>query len=260
MAKKIKATLPPLALAALSAILLVAGGLMSSFPVLVLAALSPLMAITDNSLESENPWNGLELIWIALSLGLMAAWQFDLTHLIGALIQAIGFTLAFGSYIWVRLTLGTRIGKWVIIIFWLALEYLLIKSPWRSDVILLADAFQLKPEWLKWNASLGYTAGTLWVLLTNWIFYVAIFRPSVNLVALVAFMLLATLPPVISVFSMTSAPVTRSIMEAVYQGGSGPADYLETGESVARSALWIVALVLLFTAVKAGTQKEKKKR
>lgn len=233
---------------------------MSSFPVLILAALAPLFAITDQSLESENPWNGLELIWITLTVGLLAAWQFDFSHLITGFIQAIGLTLAFGSYVWVGRTLGPRIGKWVIILFWLALEYLLIKSPWRTDLILLADAFQLKPSWLKWNASLGFTAVTLWILISNWIFYVAIFRSSINLVALVAFILVASLPPIVSVLSLSSVPITRDIMETVYQGGTGPDVYMAKGELVARSALWIMALVLMFTGVKAVTQKEKKKK
>lgn len=260
MAKKTSTRFPPIVLACLSLAFLVAGWLMSSFPVLILAALAPLFAITDQSLEIENPWNGLELIWITLTAGLLAAWQFDFSHLITGFIQAIGLTLAFGSYIWVGRTLGPRIGKWVIILFWLALEYLLIKSPWRTDLILLADAFQLKPSWLKWNASLGFTAVTLWILISNWLFYVAIFRSSINLLALVAFILVASLPPIVSVLCLSSVPITRDMMETVYQGGTGPAVYRAKGELVARSALWIMALVLMFTGVKAVTQKEKKNK
>lgn len=132
---------------ATATLLLAAGWLMKPFPVLIFAALAPLFAISDQAREHPSPWNRFELILLALSIGLLAAHAFDLSTLIPVLLQAILFTFVFVGYAFAYKNLGARLGKFTIIFFWLGLEYLVLKLPWHTKVVYLADSILLKPDW-----------------------------------------------------------------------------------------------------------------
>src|SRR6187551_3353733 len=118
--------------------LLIAAWLMKSFPVLIFVALSPLFALSDKSRSEENFWTYAELILVALTVALMAGHLFQFDHLISVLIQAIGFTLAFVGYSFARQSLGPRVVKFTIIIFWLGIEYIFLKLQWPGDRLFLA--------------------------------------------------------------------------------------------------------------------------
>ena len=196
--------------------LLAAGWLMKSFPLLIFVALSPLYAITDRSHSEDKFWTYSELILIALSVALLAGHIFQLSFLISSLIQAIGFTLAFVGYGFVHQSLGPKAGKFTIIIFWLAIEYIFLKLRWPLDNLFLADAVQLKTDWLNWTFHSGYLGSSLWILLTNLFFYMAILKEGKINWAWMVVSIILLIGPIIYSFSIDLTGIDREKMMNLY--------------------------------------------
>lgn len=238
--------------------LLIAGWLMKSFPVLILVGLSPLFAIADKSHSEEKFWNYAELILIALALSLLAGHVFQLSYLISAIIQAIGFTLAFVGYAFVHQSLGPRAGKVTIIIFWLAMEYIFLKLQWPLDNLFLADAVQLKTDWLNWTFYTGYLGSSLWILIGNLFFYLAILKAGrINWAWLIIF-LVSLIAPIIFSFTTELKATQREEMIGLYSSSPNVLNsiYLKRGEFIPRTAAWISILIFIFALVKNKTQKK----
>ena len=238
--------------------LLIASWLMKSFPILIFVALSPLFALADKIHSEDKFWNYAELILIALAISILAGHVFQLHYLIASIIQAIGFTLAFAGYGFVHQSLGPRAGKITIIIFWLAIEYIFLKLQWPTDNLFLADAIQLKTDWLNWTFHTGYLGSSLWILLANLILYLAVFKSGrINWIWLILFLGLLAAPILFSFTSKLSA-INREEMTALYS--NSPEDfkpvYLKRGEFIPRTAAWISALIIIFALVKNKTQKK----
>lgn len=238
--------------------LMIIGWLMKSFPILIFVALSPLFTLTDKIHSEDKFWNYAELILIALALSLLAGHIFQLQFLIPSIIQAIGFTLAFVGYGFVHQSLGPNAGKIIIIIFWLAIEYIFLKLQWPSDRLFLADAIQLKNNWLNWTYHTGYLGSSLWILLSNFILYLAVFKSGkINWVWVILFITLLAAPIIFS-FTSELKGVTREDMVALYSGSVGDlrSIYLKRGEFISRTAAWISVLIFIFALVKNKTQKK----
>ena len=231
---------------------------MKSFPILIFVALAPLFALADK-IHSENKfWNYAELILIALAVSLLAGHIFQLQYLISSMIQAIGFTLAFVGYGFVYQSLGPRAGKITIIIFWLATEYLFLKLQWPADRFFLADAIQLKTDWLKWTFHTGYLGSSLWILLANLSLYLAVFKSGrINWIWLVSFLVLLAAPIIFS-FTTELSAISRAEMMTLYSNTKDnlTSIYLKRGEFIPRTAAWISVLIFIFALVKNKTQKK----
>jgi len=242
----------------IAATLLIAGWLMKSFPVLIFVALSPLFALSDKSNSEEKFWTYAELILIALTLSLLAGHIFQFSHLISAIIQAIGFTLAFVGYSFVHQSLGPRVGKFTIIIFWLGIEYIFLKLQWPADHLFLADAVELKSSWLNWTFHTGYLGASLWILAVNLFFYLAVFKEGrINWIWL-TFSLVTLIAPIAFSLMTELRGIERQVMITLYssvQGDLSP-NYLKRGEFISRTAAWISVLIFIFALVKSKTQKK----
>jgi hypothetical protein len=55
-------------------------------------------------------------------------------------------------------------------------EYLLMKLMIEKNPVFLADILASKPMWTQWNIYTGYTGASLWILLTNLLFYQVFFK------------------------------------------------------------------------------------
>jgi len=237
--------------------LLVAGWLMKSFPLLIVVALSPLFAITDKSHSEEKFWTYAELVLISLTIALLAGHVFQFSYLISAIIQAIGYTLAFVGYGFVHQTLGPRVGKFTIIIFWLGMEYAFLKLQWPLDFLFLADTVQLKTDWLNWTFHTGYLGASLWILTTNLMFYLTFFKGKINWLWLMVFFI-ALIAPVLFSFATELNGISRENMIALYSNAESASGgiYLKRGEFIPRTAAWISVLIFIFALVKNKTQKK----
>jgi apolipoprotein N-acyltransferase len=240
-------------------LLLSAGWLMKSFPVLIFIGIAPLFAISDVAKDKETPWNHLELILLSFAISLFCASVFDATHLILVLTQAILLTLAFAGYTFSYQSLGSKLGKFTIIFFWLGLEYLMLKLPWRSDFYFLADALELQTSWWKWNTDLGYLGVSIWVLVVNLIFYLAFLKSSsINWFLVALAVILVAGPLIYSIFYVDVPGLNRVQMIALYSNDAEVVseNYKNRGELITRTAAWVSVLILLLAVVKNKIKKK----
>jgi len=258
MAKKSNLLQNPWVLFAIATLLLSAGWLMKTFPILIFVGFAPLFAITDQAKDHKSPWNRFELILLSLSVSLFAAQLFNTQQLVFVLAQAILFTLTFVGYSFAYQSLGSRIGKFTIIFFWLGTEYILLKLPWSAQTLFLADALQLQSPWLTWSYHVGYLGASLWVLVVNLMFYLAFFqKKEFNGYYMAAGIALVVVPILFSYQSATLA-ISRNDMIALYTNRASEVSetYVKQGELIARTATWISVLILLLSLVKNQTRKK----
>jgi apolipoprotein N-acyltransferase len=256
MAKESNTSLPPWALFLISAALFAAGWLMKPFPLPIFFAFAPLFAIADQARQNDDFWINTEFILLSLVSCFLAAFAFNFSHLMGAIVLAIVFTLSFVVYTFCFQQLGNRLGKFTIVFFWLATEYLLLKLPWRNESIFLADVVMLKKEWLHWTSYTGYLGGTLWILLTNLFLYMTLFKGGLNKVGL-ACTLITLLAPAIASYFIEAAPIARTEMIGFYQTGKSTIiSYSKQGELLTRTSAWISVVIILLALVKNKTAKK----
>jgi apolipoprotein N-acyltransferase len=256
MVKKKNSTWQPWLLFLISASLFAAGWLMKSFPIFIFFAFAPLFAVADQAKENDEFWVNTEFILLALFTAFFASSSFNSSHLIAAIIQAIVFTVAFLAYSFAYSSLGSRLGKFTIIFFWLGLEYILLKLPWRNESIFMADAVALKTSWLHWTTYTGYLGASLWILCTGLLLYMALFKNSINLTLLGLTVALLIAPIAFSYF-ISESGIDRNDMISLYtQNSSVASRYSKQGELVPRTAAWISVAILLLAFVKTQTRKK----
>ncbi|MEQ1586106.1 MAG: hypothetical protein ABL895_09525 [Cyclobacteriaceae bacterium] len=257
MAKRNNLPYNPWALFTIGTLLLSAGWLMKSFPVLIFLGIAPLFAITDQAKDHKSPWNRFELILLSLSVSLFAALLFNTKLLVFVLAQSILFTLTFVGYSFAYQSLGSRLGKFTIIFFWLGAEYILLKLPWSEQTLFLADALQLQASWMKWTYHVGYLGASFWILVVNLIFYLTFFqKKEFNGYYFTAGIALIIVPILFS-YQTETAGINHAEMITLYtQGFSGSEKYLKQGELIARTAAWISVLIILLSFVKNQTRKK----
>jgi apolipoprotein N-acyltransferase len=256
MAKENKANKSnPYLLFAIATVLLSAAFLMRSFPVLVFAGLAPLFGITDHANEN-NFWNKLELIGVSIVITLLVWWGFDFGMTIPILLEGILITLAFGAYTFSRRALGVRFGKLPLILFWLAIEYVMLKFFADKQVFFLADAVYGKTAWLRWTSSTGYLGASLWILVANFVLYLGLLQKGLRPVFLLIF-LIVILGPILYSYTLQSDYVARLNMLLLYMNNPASADgYNARGEWIPRTAAWISVLILLSAFVKDNIRKK----
>ena len=239
-----------------SALLLTGGILLPSFPIFIFLGLAPLFALTDRATDTSTVFEKMEWVLLAIAVYFLAIHSFDFSFIVSAMIYTILFTLPFIGHIWVRHTLGPRAGKITIILFWLAIEYTLLKfRPNESNF--LADTLRLHPDWMEWNIHTGYLGGSLWILLSNLIVYQTFFSKSPFKWYWIVLLVIFLFGPVVYSYFVNFNSITRKDLVILYGEKLIVEDvtYLARGEFVVRTAAWISTLILLFTFVKSQTTK-----
>lgn len=246
----------PLLMVVVATVLLAAGWLMAPFPLLIFLGLAPLFALADTSETAGPIFEKMELVLLALGVSFVLYAFLRDASVVMALVSAITFTLAFVSHAWVRQTLGIRTGKITLILFWLALEYLMLKLVPEKGMF-LADTLALQGDWLRWTVHTGYLGASLWVLVVNWCWYETFLHDKAIHWGWLVAALVLWLGPAIYSYIVTMSPITRQDMINLYGGLPPQADvtYLARGELTVRTAAWISTLILLFTLVKHQTNR-----
>ena len=239
-----------------AAVLLSAAFIMKLFPVFAFVALAPLFALADGDGKSNGIWENAELILFALFIGFLSAVYFDVSQLLRISLLAILFTLPFILFSVVRGSLGPLTGNFLIILFWLALEYLLLKTGQGHRAIFLADLLRLKDGWMMWNGQTGYLGASLWILSVSWLLAKTFLQGRINWIVLLPAIVLLAFPWWYAERSPVGA-VSRDQMLTLYNGATSlPAVYMDRGEWVVRTAAWVSVLVVLFSFVRNRTKKK----
>lgn len=256
MAPKNNTLLPWWALLLITLVLTAGGWLMASFPWMILLAYAPLFALTNRAQNTDSVWEKLEWIWLGLTGAFLAARHFQTEFIVGAMLQAAVFTLPFVTFVWVRATLGPRVGKFLIILFWLAGEYLLLKLiPQR--VVFLADSLSIQTAAVQWTIHTGYLGLSAWILISALIADQALLSLAPQRAIWIAAWVIVVAGPIIYGLALSEPGIARNTMIDWYANGPQPTNsvYLARGEWVARTAAWLTALILLFTFVRSKTGK-----
>lgn len=257
MAKKSNSIISPWILFTAGTILFTAGWLMKSFPLLIFVGIAPFFAIVDQGKEDDRFWNLSELILAGLTISFFAAHLFQVQFLVAAISQSIALTLAFVGYAFAYQSLGNRLGKFTIVIFWLGIEYILLKTPFRNQIIFLADALQLQSGWQQWNVNTGYLGSSLWILITNLFIYLGILKEGRINWMWVGLSILFIGGPIAFSLMSEGASITRTNMLTLYNGDGTllSKEYMERGELIPRTAAWVSGLLILVSLVKNKTKK-----
>jgi apolipoprotein N-acyltransferase len=242
----------------LSAILLTSGWLMRSFPLLIFAAYSPIFEIVDRSLKKNKFLIYHELLLGLIALALLCATFFNFNQIFLISGEAITITAVFAVYIFARQNLGERLGKFTIIFFWLAIEYIMLKLPWTNNFIFLSDALELKNNWWGWTIKTGYLGISFWIVVVNLIFYNAFFKHHKFIWQyFILAILFIGLPIMVSYLNPEWSGISRSDMIFLYANNDHElADYKNNGELISRTAAWISVLILLLSVVKNKTNRK----
>ncbi len=252
MAKETK--YPAVTLFISSSLLLAGGWLMGPFPVFIFFGLAPLFALADRAESTSSAWEKMEWVLLALTVSFLASHSFDLSYLVSSIALAILFTLPFLGQVWVRHTLGPRVGKVTIVFFWLAIEYILLKVMPDSSVF-LADVLQQEPLWVRWNIHTGYLGTSCWILMTNLLVYQTLLSRNPFQWHWIIVTVVFLGAPFLYSNTLENSAISRSEMLNLYSptGSSEDVTYLARGEFVVRTAAWLSTLILLFTFVKNQT-------
>lgn len=257
MAKKSNTSIAPWILFLISTVLLSGGWLMKPFPLLIFFGFAPLFTIVDLTKPNDNFWTNIEFILLALFISFFAAHGFDTNFIIMAMVQAIVFSFTFLGYTFAHQNLGERLGKFTILFFWLGLEYIALKLPWRSNSIFLSEIFNLHISWTKWTTFTGYLGISLWILVVNLMVYLSLLKSGFNVYWLVAALVVLIAPIVYSHYFLLADGINHQQMISLYEGASGSAtNYTKQGELVSRTGAWISVIILLLAFVKTQTKKK----
>ena len=236
-------------------VLISAGWFMKPFPVFIFIGLAPFFAILDHTIESENFWENAELVLLGMFVYFFSAFNLETPNLIKVIFLAILFTLPFLGFAFVHASLGPRTGKFIIIIFWLAIEYVILSVGWPKQSIYLADVFQSVSAWYRWDTETGYMGVSAWILLVNWILYAGTLKGSFSWLLIILGLILIVGPTVYSILQ-DQKPVLREEMVELYRNHAVSNNaYTNSGELVARTCAWLSPLILLFAFVKSRISK-----
>ncbi len=257
MAKKSNTSIAPWILFLISTALLSGGWLMKPFPLLIFFGFAMLFAIVDQVKQDDSFWTNIEFILLALFVSFFAAHGFDTRFIIIAMVQAIVFSFAFLGYTFAHQNLGERLGKFTILFFWLGLEYIALKLPWRSNVTFLSEVFNLHTSWTRWTTFTGYLGISLWILVVNLMVYLSLLKSGFNIYWLLAALAMLIAPVVYSYYFLLTNGINHQQMISLYGGASGSAiNYAKQGELVSRTGAWISVVIMLLALVKTQTKKK----
>lgn len=237
----------PYLLSLLSVILLIVAWVIPNYPFTIFVAFAPLFYLIKDGSYQRGIFIVITLVITLIIVGgIENGYELILPFLI---------SLAFIMYSFTHQVLKSRIDLFVIVIFILGFEYVLIKFGGHLNPVFVAD--NVPPEWSSWNLKTGYLGASAWILITNVIFcYILLTQEKTKRIVLVLVFLAIVIIPILFATSMNEQVVTRNDMFALYtrEGILAPV-YAKHGEVVARTCAWVSVLLLVFAVIKSKVKK-----
>ena len=168
--------LSPLVLSLLSGLLLFACWPVSPLSFLVFIAFVPLLVLADQC-KKRTAYFGC--IYLALFIWNAATtWWTCKASLPGGISAVMANSLLMCipllGYYNVKKRMGHRAGYIAFIIFWMSFEWIHLNWELSWPWLTLGNVFATHPGWVQWYEYTGTSGGTLWVLLVNLLFFLAI--------------------------------------------------------------------------------------
>ena len=224
-------------------------------PPLGLIALAPIFCILSATLQERK----LIIHWLIFATlvftftGIITLKEITLTPIYG-----VGLSAAISLFLITQTFSKNRLGLFTIIFFWLALDYLMLKIAPESAQFFLSSLFDGSIV-VSWSRSTGNLGITGWIVLSNILFYYALFegngilQGNIRWLTLTYAMIIVALPIITGLFLTNElTPVTTIEMIQVYDHGVSTveSDYARNGEWLGRTAAWVAILILTYSLIK----------
>ncbi|MDX1627438.1 MAG: hypothetical protein R3345_01995 [Fulvivirga sp.] len=226
------------------------------FPLLLLVALAPLLAILQ--IEHTFRWKYFDLIvlvvlLISLLLGGAIANKSPFLYLP----YAASVWVAFVMYSFTQNHVQNHFGLLVWGIYWITIEYLLLVIE-ASFAYYTLGAEIANIGLTPWSGSTGILGVSAWVLFSNAMIYIVLFKANGLLegnfrwLSLSYAVILIFLPAIIpSIFELDFKAISAQEVYNLYAGRPiENTSYQQTGEFLGRTGAWVSVLVIIYTFVK----------
>lgn len=247
----------PVRLFIIAQILLLIAFVWRDFPVFIFFAFAPLFALIDHPAALKDSYLPfLVAVVTAFIFYYVMRQSMYKTSVISWIIYFTALATVFTAYILLQRWTNNRLNKFALIIFILAMEYLFLKFMLKPTPVFLADLLKYKMAWTRWNVFTGYSGATLWILLSNLLFYQALFKEEkINWAMCIVASLVVAGPIVISVLSTGTALAKADILSFYSNSGYVNSTYSQHGELISRTGAWVSLLIIIFTLIKGTTKK-----
>jgi len=151
-----------------------------SITILIFVAWIPLLLIEDSIYEqkyrSSKVFIHALLTFLIYNIG--TTWWIAFADIYGAImafvLNALLMATAFLIFHLIKRKFGKKIGYFAFFITWLSFEFLHyhweLSHPWLT----LGNVFSIRTTWIQWYEYTGVLGGSLWILLVNFLFFIAI--------------------------------------------------------------------------------------
>ncbi|UII28665.1 hypothetical protein LVD15_09640 [Fulvivirga maritima] len=249
-------------LALLSLSLLVISAVFNTFSFLILLGLSPLFAIFNEfnktgSERSQLKNYGYILAILALGFG---SWGLSFStpepvHFMQGALFGIAISLSFLIYLFTNKYAKNRIGLFTILIYWLAIEYLLYRYIPTFANYFLGAVFSHDTYLISWDLYTGLQGVSFWIILVNILFYfalfkdLAIFNSKIRWLSIIYTLVIVVIPFAMNISSEAIIPIDLISMEAASKQLTGSGEYL------GKNAVWVSILMICYGFVQRKTKK-----
>lgn len=243
----------PVKLFIIAQILILLTFIWRDFPVSIFLAFAPIFALIDHPSGLKDSYLAF---LVAVGTALVFYYSLQQSRVISWVIYFTMLAAIFTSYPFIQKWSQNSLNKFALIIFMLGMEYLFLKLMINNNPVFLADLLAPKMEWTRWNIFTGYTGATLWILITNLLFYYALFKEKKINWLLLGLGIFLIVSPMVYSLNLTYNALTKADAISFYSvDGKYDSTYPQHGELISRAGAWVSVLIIIFTLIKGKTKK-----
>jgi len=189
-------------------------------------------------------------------LGLYFVMHMQQSRIISWVIYFALLGVVFTFYTLMQRLSKNAMNKFALVIFVMGTEDLLLKLMIEKNPVFLADVLASKSIWTRWNTYTGYTGASLWILLTNLLFYQVFFKTQKINWFLLTLAVMMILVPIIYSLNISANALARDDVVSLYSNaGTHHSNYSQRGELISRTGAWVSVLIIIFTILKGQIKK-----
>ncbi|MEX2336287.1 MAG: hypothetical protein WD555_03350 [Fulvivirga sp.] len=256
-----KNTLRDYILTAAAAIFLAMGKMSGEFPLFVFLGIAPLFSLFYNQQKEGSAKRPLIIKIFIVLLFAFLCWNLTYSGLsfidwLLPIVYSLAIALSFVFYSFTDKYAKSRLGFLTFVIYWLAIEFLMLQVCPEFSRFFLATAFNEHSSLISWNIHTGFMGVSLWILLVNILFYHAIFKDDAIFNGNIKWRKMAFTLVIICVPFFFNTGGDAIIRQDLLQGLPAMEKQISgSGEYIGKTATWVSILLLLYSFVKREIKK-----
>ncbi|PWT72076.1 MAG: apolipoprotein N-acyltransferase [Bacteroidetes bacterium] len=187
----------PLILSLLSGLLLYASWPVSPLTFLIFVAFVPLLLMEEQGIK-RGPYFGYVYLSLLIWNTGTTWWMCNSTvpgGIAAILANSLLMCIPWIGFYNIKKRIGARVGYISLVVFWMTFEYIHLNWELSWPWLTLGNVFAMRPGWIQWYEFTGAGGGTLWILVLNIIFFLALQKKKYALLSAASTLIL---PVVIS--------------------------------------------------------------